>query len=122
MVTIAIEYREVVRHVERNGKALHTYTAYGMMFAVLGLVLSVVGVQVEGLDLPYAVVSWFVFSAALIVLITLLVWAVLFNHIEHEAVLEREQAEREAAELSRRTRRRWWQLLTHRSSAAARSE
>ncbi|MFS2242755.1 hypothetical protein [Microbacterium sp. OR16] len=117
---MAIEHRRVIRDVRRHQRVFNWIVESGMLAALVGLVVTVVGVQTHGIDQILGFAGWAAFAWSVFVLFGYLLWIVLQDREDHAAVIERERqetkrrerdeqarVEREAIEAARRSRV-WW--------------
>lgn len=123
LVTMAIEHRRVIRDVRRHQRLFNWIVESGMVAALIGLVVTVIGVQTDGIDGVLGFTGWATFVWSVFVLFGYLLWIVLQDRDDHKAAIEREEQEsqqREREEQSQRERdaidaeRRsggWWRRL-----------
>ncbi|MBW9121924.1 hypothetical protein JNB63_17640 [Microbacterium trichothecenolyticum] len=124
---MAIEHRRVIRDVRRHQRVFNWIVESGMLAALVGLVVTVVGVQTDGIDQILAFAGWAAFAWSVFVLFGYLLWIVLQDREDHAAAVERERQEeqrrerdeqarrdREAIETARRARV-WWRLCARSS-------
>lgn len=58
LVTMAIEHRRAIRLVRRRERLFKWIVEYSMMGALIGLVIRVIGVQIDGLATVWAIFVW----------------------------------------------------------------
>lgn len=119
LVTMAIEHRRVIRDVRRHQRVFNWIVESGMLAALVGLVVTVTGVQTDGVDKILGFAGWAAFAWSVFVLFGYLLWIVLQDREDHAAASEREREaqrrerddqarlELEAIEAARRSRV-WW--------------
>jgi heme exporter protein D len=134
LVTMAIEHRRVIRDVRRHQRVFNWIVESGMLAALVGLVVTVVGVETDGIDHILGFTGWAAFAWSVFVLFGYLLWIVLQDREDHAAVIERERQEtqrrerdeqarreREAIEAARRSRV-WWRRFARRSRGRLRAQ
>ena len=119
LVTVAAQHRRAIRKVRRRQRVFNWITDYSMMFALGGLVVTVVGVQVDGLAMIPNLWVWIAFGFSVAGMTFMLVNIIEDNKEDHASDLIREQQKAEAEqELQRlaahedeRPGEVWWRRL-----------
>lgn len=88
LITIALvlERRGLPERLRRH-KQFRLWTEYATLASILGLALSVVGVQLRGLESGWAIVAWFLFGVSLLVFAAHLVLLLLNSEAEEDEAL-----------------------------------
>lgn len=115
MVTIAIEHRRVIRSIVRGQKVFDYLVEITMGAALLGLVVSIIGVQVGELAIVFAAVVWICFGVGLFGVFFILIGSVSVDRDEHDKEAARRLEEERLAALaetsnSRRSASLWQRL------------
>ncbi|NYE19609.1 hypothetical protein [Microbacterium immunditiarum] len=104
---MAIEHRRALRYVQRREGVFQWIVEKSTIGAVCGLVMTVIGVQTDGLALPFTVLAWFLFGLGILGLTLVLVAIVEQDRSDREEDVRRREDERRAA-LKATRRRPWW--------------
>jgi hypothetical protein len=115
LVTMAIEHRRALRFVDRREGVFKWIVEYGTMGSVIGLVMSVVGVQTNGLNLSFTIIVWALFAGGVFGLALTLVAIVEQDREDRDEDRRKEAAEHERQRLRAlevdRLNRVWWRRL-----------
>ncbi|MHC2999547.1 hypothetical protein [Microbacterium sp. HJ5] len=105
MVTIAIEHRRVIRAIVRGQRIFDNLIEITMGAALVGLVISVIGVQLGELATAFAVVVWICFGVGLFGVFFILIGSVSVDRDEHDKEVARHVEEMRLAAVEEENRR-----------------
>jgi heme exporter protein D len=130
---MAIEHRRVIRDVRRHQRVFNWIVESGMLAALIGLVVTIIGVQAGGLEQVLGLTGWATFVWSVFVLFGYLLWIVLQDREDHTAAIERERQEAERRERDEQARRErasieaarrarvWWRRFARGTRAGLRT-
>lgn len=112
LVTMAIEHRRALRFVRRREKFFERLVEYCTIGSLLGLVITVIGVQLDGLNFPATLIVWALFTISVFGLGVMLVAIIDQDRDDRADELRRERAaeeeqQRKSIEQARRDGV-WW--------------
>lgn len=123
LVTMAIEHRRALRFVQRREGFFQWIVERSTMGALAGLVMTVIGVQTNGLAMPFTVLAWFLFGFGVLGLTLVLVAIVEQDRADREAEVRRKAEDERQAALEAARRKPWWRrVLTLSPSRPPREE
>jgi heme exporter protein D len=114
LVTTAIEHRRAIKLVRRRERVFKTIVEYSMMGSLIGLVMTVIGVQMNGLEQVGTFFVWLFFGFGVFGLGVMLIAIVEQDRDDHAVEVRREQeaqaqeAERQRLALEAQRRSRSW--------------
>ncbi len=120
LLTTAVEHHRLIQGIRRYRRVFDWIIDYGMIFGLLGLIMSIIGVHADGFDSVLSFFVWLLFGVSMLVVLLMLV-GIIEQDREARAValkLADDEHERQSIEAEEAQRRLnvWWRRLLVKSS------